>query len=91
MTERERFTELVDIITDWVVEQANDICATCSDNVPERDINYSYCPEADYDLFLCPHQQHDLAISVQEAAQKVIDALPLPPIEEFFHRSEYYD
>lgn len=79
--ERERFTELVDIITDWVVEQADSICCSCADNTPERDINYSYCKEADYDLFQCPYQQHDLSDTVQEAAQRVLDALPNPPEE----------
>lgn len=87
--ERERFTELVDIITDWVVEQADDICGSCCDNIPERDINYSYCKEADYDLFQCPYQQHELSDAIQEAAQRVIDALPDPPVEEFFHCPEY--
>lgn len=79
---REMFTELVDILTDWVSEQADEICCSCCDNKPERDINYSYCKEADYDLFQCPYQQHDLSMVVQEAAQQVIDAMPNPPEED---------
>lgn len=84
MSHQRMWSELVDVITDWVAENAaNDICCSCSDNRPEDDINYSYCQEADYDMFQCPYQQGDLSVAVQEAAQKVIDALPTPP--------EFYD
>lgn len=90
MSNREMWSELVDLITDWVSENVPErVCSSCCDNVPERDVNYSYCKEADYDMFQCPYAQGDLSMAVQEAAQHVIDALPNPPVEEFFSYPEY--
>lgn len=69
--------DLVDMITDWVSEQGQNICTLCDDNQEESDIGYTRCP-ADFDLFDCPNTAYDLRETIRKAVDDIIEAIPSP-------------
>lgn len=80
---RDAVIDLVDRITDWVQEQAQDICCDCPYNQPESDIGYSKCDDADFDMFECPYADGDLKQMIEKFADELYCAMPTPPDELF--------
>lgn len=73
-------SELIDMLTDWAMEQNQDICCSCRKNRSEEDIGTTSCP-VDFDMFSCPNAVCDLADTIERVADMLICALPEPDEE----------